>query len=104
MSMEVTTEAGGVSALHNAPEDSTSENLSLPTAAPPRHLPEDLLVCLEVIENNLLESHARFSKELKMCWEEQSLVHFIQDILVDYVRYLPPFVRHRSTVSASPTF
>ena len=85
--------------------DDLPEPVHHSTAIPPHQLPEDLRVCLDVIQNNLLENHTRFGKALKMRWEEQRTpVRSIEDILVEYVCYLSPFVCHRLTVSARPTF
>ena len=51
-------------------------------------LPEDLRVCLEVIENDLLESHVRLSEALKKRYDEQyPLVRSLADIFVRNVCY-----------------
>ena len=85
--------------------DPTTESVSLPTSTPPHRLPDDLRLCLELIENNLLENHTGFSIALKMHRQGQhALARSIEDILIDYVRYLSPFVCHRLTVFASPIF
>lgn len=85
--------------------DQTLESVSLPTATPPLQLPDDLRLCLEVIERNLLENHSWFSMALKMHWRGQrNLTSSIEDILVDYVCYLLPCVCHHLTVFTSPIF
>ena len=82
-------------------EDSTS----LPHATHLCLVPKDLQVCLETVENDLLDNHTRFSKALRTCWEQQCTpIQPIEDILVEYVRYLSSFACHRLTVSASPIF
>ena len=68
-------------------------------------LPEDLRICLEVIENDILENHTQFSKALKAHWVKQSTpLQSVEVVLVEYVRCLSPFIYHRLTVSASPIF
>ena len=49
-------------------------------------LPEDLRICLEVIENDLLEGHVRLSEALKKRYEEQyPLVRSLADVFVSSV-------------------
>ena len=85
--------------------DPTPESVTLPTATPPHQLPDDLRLCLEAIEKNLLENHTGFSIALKMHWQGQrALTRSIEGILIDYVRCLSTFVCHHSTVFASPIF
>ena len=55
--------------LRKTLKGSTAESVSVHGAIPPRQLPEDLRVCLEVIENDLLEGHARLSEALKKRYE-----------------------------------
>ena len=49
-------------------------------------LPEDLWICLEVIENDLLEGHVRLSEALKKRYEEQyPLVRSLAEVFVNSV-------------------
>ena len=90
--------------LRKAAKNSTSESMSLPGAVLPRQLPEDLRICLEVIENDLLEGHVRLSEALKKRYEEQyPLVRSLADVFVSSVCFSLLFAYHRSTVSTSPT-
>jgi len=71
-------------AHHKSP---TSDPVTIPGAIPPRQLPEDLRICLEVIENDLLEGHVRLSEALKKRYEEQyPLVRSLADVFVSSVR------------------
>lgn len=67
--------------LRWAQKSPTHEPLALPDAIPLHQLPEDLRICLEVIENNLLEGHARLSEAFKKRYEEQyPLVRSLADV------------------------
>jgi hypothetical protein len=69
--------------LHKLPRD---VHVLLPSAVPRHQLPEDLRVCLEVIENSLLEGHFRLSEAFKKHYEEQyPLVRSIADIFSSIV-------------------
>ena len=71
-------------ALRKGSKISTPE--PVPGAIPPRQLPEDLRICLEVIENDLLEGHVRLSEALKKRYEEQyPLVRSLADVFVSSV-------------------
>ena len=72
--------------LRKPPKNSTSEPATFAGAVPPHQLPEDLRVCLEVIENDLLEGHVRLSEALKKRYEEQyPLVRSLADVFVSSV-------------------
>ena len=102
VSVEGIIEGGGADDLPEIPDELMPDFVSLPISTS-LHPLEDLRVCLEVIERDLLENHTRFGKALKMCWEEQRThVRSIEDILVDCVRHLLPFVCRHLTVSAVP--
>lgn len=91
----------GEDALHEMPEDPGSESAFLSAATPPHQLPHDLRLCLKAIIY-LLENHTWPSRALKARWEEQhNLICSPEDVLIDYVRRLPPIVCHRLLVSAS---
>jgi hypothetical protein len=90
VSTKGTIQTQGTRLLRKAPKNSTSESVSIPGAIPPRQLPEDLRVCLEVIQNDLLEGHVRLSDALKKRYEEQyPLVRSLADVFVSSVR---PFI------------
>lgn len=58
-------------------------------AVPPHLLPEDLRVCLEVIESGVLDGHVKLSDGLKKRYEEQyPLVRSLADVFVSNVRTL----------------
>ena len=66
-----------------------SVSVSFPGATLPCRLPKDLRICLEVIENDLLEGHVRLSKALKNRYEAQlPLVRSLEDVFVSNVRHL----------------
>ena len=74
----------GTRILRKLPKSSTPDSVA--GAIPPRQLPEDLRICLEVIENDLLEGHVLLSKTLKKRYEEQyPLVRSLADIFVSSV-------------------
>lgn len=85
--MERTTQTNDISTLREVSKNLTPEFAHFLDAVRPYQLPEDLRICLEVIENDLLEGHVRFSEALKKRYEEQlPFVHSLEDILVDNVR------------------
>lgn len=60
---------------------------SLLMAVPPHLLPEDLRVCLEVIESGVLDGHLKLSEGLRKRYEEQyPLVRSLADVFVSSVR------------------
>jgi hypothetical protein len=57
---------------------------------PPRQLPEDLRICLEVIENSLIDGHMKLADGLRKRYEEQyPLVRSLADVFVSNVCLLP---------------
>lgn len=53
------------------------------TAVPPHLLPEDLRICLEVIESGVLEGHMKLSEGLRKRYDEQyPLVRSLADVFV----------------------
>jgi len=86
LSTKGTIQTQGGRVLRKAPKNSTSEPGAFPGAIPPRQLPEDLRICLEVIENDLLDGHVRLSEALKKRYEEQyPLVRSLADVFVSSV-------------------
>ena len=59
------------------------------TAVPPHLLPEDLRICLEVIESGVLEGHMKLSEGLRKRYDEQyPLVRSLADVFVSNVSLL----------------
>ena len=86
VSTKGTIQTQGTRVLRKTLKGSTLEPVAALGAIPPRHLPEDLRVCLEVIENDLLEGHVRLSEALKKRYEEQyPLVRSLADVFVSSV-------------------
>jgi hypothetical protein len=53
---------------------------------PPRQLPEDLRICLEVIENSLIDGHMKLAEGLRKRYDEQyPLVRSLADVFVSNV-------------------
>ena len=68
-------------------KNSISEPAAIPNTISPPKIPDDLRICLEVIEEDLLEGHARLSEELKRRYEEQyPLVRSLANVFVGNVR------------------
>lgn len=56
-------------------------------AVAPHQLPDDLRVCLEVIESGILDGHVKLSEGLRKRYEEQyPLVRSLADVFVSNVR------------------
>ncbi|KAH8804137.1 hypothetical protein DL96DRAFT_731088 [Flagelloscypha sp. PMI_526] len=54
-------------------------------AIPPHLPPEDLKICLEVIDNGVLDGHKRLCEALKKCYDDQfPLVCSLADVFVSY--------------------
>ena len=106
LSTKGTIQTQGTRVLRKTHKNSISEPAPVPGAIPPRQLPEDLRICLEVIENDLLEGHVRLSEALKKRYEEQyPLVRSLADVFVSSVRSLSSSIYHRSTAcTTSPIF
>jgi len=107
----------GTRVLRKTHKSSTPDSVAVSGAIPPRQLPEDLRICLEVIENDLLEGHVRLSEALKKRYEEQyPLVRSLADVFVSSVcsicccvsivaQSCPPLVPHSDRlrqIRASP--
>ena len=86
VSTKGTIQTQGTRLLRKTLKGSTPEPVAVLGAIPPRQLPEDLRICLEVIENDLLEGHVRLSEALKKRYEEQyPLVRSLADVFVSSV-------------------
>lgn len=74
-------------------------------AIPPHLLPEDLKVCLEVIDNGVLDGHKRLSEALKKRYDDQfPLVRSLADVFVSNVSYLTYTVCEGLNVCSSTTY
>ncbi|KAH7923878.1 Dbl homology domain-containing protein [Leucogyrophana mollusca] len=61
----------------------TQSDALLNGAVPPHQLPEDLRICLEVIESGVLDGHVRLSEGLRKRYDEQyPLVRSLADVFV----------------------
>src|SRR5258706_4128586 len=57
----------------------------------PHQLPEDLRVCLEVIDSGVFDGHKRLSEALKKRYDDQyPLVRTLADVFVSNVSYIAP--------------
>ena len=73
--------------LRRTKRSQTQQDPSLQIAVPPHLLPEDLRVCLEVIESGVLDGHVKLSEGLKKRYDEQyPLVRSLADVFVSNVR------------------
>ena len=73
--------------------NSTPGPVSFLAATPPCQLPEDLRICLEVIENDLLEGHIQFNRALEKRYNERRpFVQPIDDVLASIVRSFTPAI------------
>ena len=73
--------------LRKPKRSQTQQDSSSQTAVPPHLLPEDLRVCLEVIESGVLDGHVKLSEGLRKRYEEQyPLVRSLADVFVSNVR------------------
>ena len=62
---------------------SISEDIVLSNAVPPHQLPEDLRICLEVLEDGIYNGHVTLSEGLRKRYEEQyPLVRSLADVFV----------------------
>ena len=72
--------------LRKPKRSQTQPDTSLQTV-PPHLLPEDLRICLEVIESGVLDGHVKLSEGLRKRYEEQyPLVRSLADVFVSNVR------------------
>jgi len=76
------------------------------TAVPPHLLPEDLRICLEVIESGVLEGHMKLSEGLRKRYDEQyPLVRSLADVFVSNVSVWHSYSDQSLTSFApSPTY
>jgi hypothetical protein len=71
------------------PKKSLPTESIIPGAIPPGQLPEDLRVCLEVVENSLIDGHLKLADGLRKRYGEQyPLVRSLADVFVSNVRLL----------------
>ena len=83
---EGTTQRQGTKALRWRQKSSAPEPVVPPRAVPPHQLPEDLRICLEVIDDNLFVEHIRMSEGFKKRYEDQfPLVRSLADVFVSHV-------------------
>ncbi|KAG8803176.1 hypothetical protein FRC16_006883 [Serendipita sp. 398] len=69
--------------------------VSFPGAVPPRVLPEDLRICLEVIENGIIPGHLTLSEALSKRYDEQyPLVRSLADVFVGNAEILHQYARY----------
>ncbi|KAG9318783.1 Dbl-like domain-containing protein [Chiua virens] len=69
--------------LRRPKRSQTQQEGLLQTAVPPHLLPEDLRICLEVIESGVLDGHVKLSEGLKKRYDEQyPLVRSLADVFV----------------------
>jgi hypothetical protein len=88
-----TTPTQGARVLRKFKRSTTQPNSLLQGAVPPHLLPEDLRICLEVIESGVLDGHMKLSEGLQKRYEEQyPLVRSLADVFVSSVstRVTPP--------------
>ncbi|OAX43578.1 Dbl homology domain-containing protein [Rhizopogon vinicolor AM-OR11-026] len=78
-----TTPTPGTRVLRKFKRSTTQANSLLQGAVPPHLLPEDLRICLEVIESGVLDGHVKLSEGLQKRYEEQyPLVRSLADVFV----------------------
>lgn len=83
--------ASGSKVLRKPKKSLPAESI-IPGAIPPGQLPEDLRVCLEVVENSLIDGHLKLADGLRKRYEEQyPLVRSLADVFVSNVRFRPLF-------------
>lgn len=77
------------------------------SAIPPHQLPEDLRICLEVIDGGVFDGHKRLSEALKRRYDDQyPLVRSLADVFVSNVSpfCIPLPISDFSSIGSSPTF
>lgn len=76
----------GSRVLRKFKKSQTTPDVLLNGAVAPHQLPEDLRVCLEVVESGVLDGHVRLSEGLRKRYEEQyPLVRSLADVFVTNV-------------------
>ncbi|KAG8833772.1 hypothetical protein FRC17_010145 [Serendipita sp. 399] len=69
--------------------------VSFPGAVPPHVLPEDLRICLEVIENGIIPGHLTLSEALRKRYDEQyPLVRSLADVFVGNAEILHQYATY----------
>jgi hypothetical protein len=57
-------------------------------AVPPHQLPEDLRICLEALEDGIIEGHMKLGESLRKRYDEQyPLVRSLADVFVSHVSH-----------------
>lgn len=78
-----TTPPQGTRVLRKFKRSTSQASSPLQSAVPPHLLPEDLRICLEVIESGVLDGHVKLSEGLLKRYEEQyPLVRSLADVFV----------------------
>jgi hypothetical protein len=81
-----TTPPQGSRVLRKFKHSTSHASSPLQSAVPPHMLPEDLRICLEVIESGVLDGHVKLSEGLLKRYEEQyPLVRSLADVFVSSV-------------------
>jgi hypothetical protein len=76
----------GTRVLRKFKKSQTKSDVLLNGAVAPHQLPEDLRVCLEVIESGVLDGHVKLSEGLRKRYEDQyPLVRSLADVFVSNV-------------------
>ncbi|TFK54995.1 Dbl homology domain-containing protein [Heliocybe sulcata] len=72
-----------------------SDGIVIDGAVPPHQLPEDLKLCLEVIEQSMIEGHQKLSDGLRKRYEEQyPLVRSLADVFVSNSHILHAYAQY----------
>ena len=86
--MKGTIRTQGTRLLRKTLNGSISEPVAIASVIP-RQLPEELRICLEVIENDLPEGHVQLSEALKKHYEEQyPLERSLADVIVSICSFI----------------
>src|SRR5262249_32676574 len=76
--------------LRKSKKSQTSRDNVLGDTIAPHQLPEDLRICLEVIDSGVFEGHKRLSEALKKRYDDQfPLVRSLADVFVSNVSAYP---------------
>jgi hypothetical protein len=79
--------------LRKLKKSQTTNDSIFGTAVAPHQLPEDLRICLEVVDSGVFDGHKRLSEALKKRYDDQfPLVRSLADVFVSNVMYPLPFV------------
>lgn len=78
----------GTSKVLRKPKKSNPTETTIPGALSPGQLPEDLRICLEIVENSLIDGHLKLADGLRKRYEEQyPLVRSLADVFVSNVSF-----------------